>query len=158
MPMTNRWGPHVTVAVVIEQHGRYLLVEEYAEPQTMAVFNQPAGHLEDNESLISAAQRETLEETGVSVEITAFLGISRYLATNGETYLRFSFVGQVLNEDPMARLDDGIIRTHWLTRTEIEARQHLLRSPLVLNDIMRYERGERHSITIIHDHPQTALL
>ena len=57
-----RFTPHVTVATIIEDNGRFLMVEELAEGR--AVFNQPAGHLEADESLIQAALRETLEETG----------------------------------------------------------------------------------------------
>ena len=61
MPDTPRFLPHTTVATVIERSGQFLLVEEVS--QGIAVLNQPAGHLEQHESLIDAAARETLEET-----------------------------------------------------------------------------------------------
>ena len=64
-----RFTPHVTVATIVEDNGRFLMVEELADGQ--AVFNQPAGHLEADESLIQAALRETLEETGWDVELTS---------------------------------------------------------------------------------------
>ncbi|MEX2367769.1 MAG: NUDIX domain-containing protein, partial [Pseudohongiellaceae bacterium] len=53
--------PHLTVAAVIEQNGRFLMVEESVEGRI--VLNQPAGHVESGESFIEAAIRETLEET-----------------------------------------------------------------------------------------------
>lgn len=174
----TRWFPHATVATIVAHDNRYLLVEEHAEHGI--AFNQPAGHLEEGETLIEAAIRETLEETGWQVEVTALLGISRYVATNAQTYLRFSFIAKPLSHDPTLPLDDGIIAAHWLSRQEIEAmavasspsafkpgelaRQALddtqasktprqLRSPLVLNDILRYEQGERLPLSSVYEHP-----
>src|SRR5690606_9205902 len=56
------WHPHVTVATVVVAGGRLLCVEEHGRDGL--VLNQPAGHLEPDESLEQAALRETLEETG----------------------------------------------------------------------------------------------
>ena len=67
------WQPHITVATIVEDQGRFLLVEEEADGR--AVFNQPAGHLEANETLLEAALRETFEETGWEVELTAVTGM-----------------------------------------------------------------------------------
>ena len=72
------WTPHVTVATVVEKDGHFLFVEEHSEGVTHTVFNQPAGHVESGETLIQAAIRETLEETGHTVEIDALLGIYTY--------------------------------------------------------------------------------
>ena len=60
-PATPRevWRPHVTVACVVADGERYLMVEE--EVAGRLAYNQPAGHLEDGESLPAAAVRETLE-------------------------------------------------------------------------------------------------
>ena len=55
------WKPNVTVAAIVEQDGRFLLVEENTSQGVK--FNQPAGHLEPGETLIEAIKREVLEET-----------------------------------------------------------------------------------------------
>ena len=60
------WKPHVTVAAVIERDNRFLLVEE--ETPHGLQFNQPAGHFEQNEDLISAVKREVFEETAWQFE------------------------------------------------------------------------------------------
>ncbi|HEY7773885.1 MAG TPA: NUDIX hydrolase [Marinagarivorans sp.] len=152
--MTSRaWNPHVTVATVVAREDRYLLVHERAEGNE--VYNQPAGHLENGESLIQAAIRETLEETGWHVSIQALLGISRYVApTNGETYIRFSFIAQAESLQPNATLDDGILAARWLTKAQIIDLKDALRSPLILNDIARFERGERLPLNALYDHPE----
>lgn len=143
-----RFTPHVTVATVVEDQGRFLLVEEWAAGQ--AVFNQPAGHLEADESLTQAALRETLEETGWEVELTAVTGIYLYTApSNGVTYQRVCFAARAIRHHPERALDEGIIGPRWLTREELAAQPERLRSPLVLECIDDYQAGARHSLSLI---------
>jgi len=131
------WTPHVTVATVVERYGKFLMVEEYANG-TNAVFNQPAGHLEEGETLIEAALRETLEETGYEIEITGYLGVTVYTApSNGVTYVRHTFAGKVLNQIEDAQLDTGIIGPAWLSYEEICGCDRL-RSPIVKTTIEQY--------------------
>ncbi len=125
------WPPHLTVATVIEKDNRFLCVEEH--DQNIVVVNQPAGHLEPNETLIEAAIRETLEETAYLVQINGFVGFYQYYsAANDTTYFRFCFVASVI-EQTSAEIDKDIIRPLWLSRQEIEQRKQ--RSPLVLQCI-----------------------
>ena len=115
-----RFTPHVTVATIVEDNGRFLMVEELAEGR--AVFNQPAGHLEADESLIQAALRETLEETAWEVELTGVVGIYLYTApSNGVTYQRICFAAHPLKHHPERALDSDIVRAVWLTRDELLA-------------------------------------
>ena len=55
------WKPNVTVAAVVERDGRFLLVEEETEGGLR--FNQPAGHLEQGESLVAAVAREATSDS-----------------------------------------------------------------------------------------------
>lgn len=144
------WNPHITVATVVEDQGRFLLVEELSGGQ--AVLNQPAGHLEANESLLQAALRETLEETGWQVELTAIIGIYLYTApSNGVTYQRVCFAAKPLRHLPNSPLDEGIIGPLWLTRDELAAQPERWRSKLVLRCIDDYLAGEHHSLSLIRD-------
>lgn len=143
-----RFTPHVTVATVVEDHGRFLFVEEMAENRV--VFNQPAGHLEADESLIQAAHRETLEETGWEIELTGVIGIYLYTApANGITYQRVCFAARPVRAIPGRHLDAGIIAPHWLTREEIGARTEQLRSGLVLRCVDDYLRGPVFPLALI---------
>ena len=145
-----RFTPHVTVATIVENDGRFLLVEETADGR--AVFNQPAGHLEADESLIQAAVRETLEETGWDVKVNAVTGIYLYTApSNGVTYQRVCFAATPLQQRDNYQLDDGIIGPQWLTREELAAQPERWRSELVLRCIDDYLGGERFPLTLLRD-------
>ncbi|WP_454253239.1 NUDIX hydrolase [Pseudomonas sp. Marseille-Q7302] len=144
------WHAHVTVATVVEDAGRFLLVEE--EKQGRLVLNQPAGHLEPGESLIEAARRETLEETAWQVEIQGVIGIGLYVAPgNGVTYYRTAFHARPLVHKSERALDADITRAVWLTLDEIRAEQARLRSPLVLDAIEKYLDGHRYPLSMIVD-------
>ena len=66
--------PHTTVATVVPQQGRFLMVQEKSGESL--VYNQPAGHVEVGEGLIDAAVRETFEETGWQVRVDCLIGIN----------------------------------------------------------------------------------
>jgi 8-oxo-dGTP pyrophosphatase MutT (NUDIX family) len=143
------WYPHVTVATIIEDNGRFLLVEEEAADGQL-VFNQPAGHLERAETLVEAARRETLEETGWTVEIQGVVGIGLYHApANDTTYHRTTFFGRPVHHDAQRPLDTGIVRAVWLSPEEIAALGERLRSPLVASVIEQYRNGHRYPLSMI---------
>ncbi len=143
----TRFTPHITVATVIEKDGRFLFVKEHAEKRI--VLNQPAGHLEMDESLIQAAIRETLEETGWDIDISHLIGIYLYTAPgNNVTYQRVCFAGQALQQRADYTLDDGIIAPVWLSRDELLAEQALWRSPLVLRSVDDYLSGAHYSLDV----------
>lgn len=153
--MPHTWKPSVTVAAVIERDGRFLLVEE--ETSDGVCFNQPAGHLDPGESLEQAVTRETLEEAAHDFAPTALIGVymSRYLSSRRQqevTYLRFAFAGTLgaLHDRP---LDHGILRTVWMTYDELMDCRHRHRSPLVMQCIDDYLKGQRASLSLLHTHP-----
>lgn len=153
--MSDIWKPSVTVAAIIERDGRFMLVEE--ETSDGIRFNQPAGHLDPGESLEQAVIRETLEETAHDFTPTALVGMymSRYLSSRtGQevTYLRFAFAG-ILGQGYDLPLDDGILRTVWMTRAEMLACQEKHRSPLVLRCVDDYLLGKRAPLSLLFTHP-----
>lgn len=153
--MSEVWKPSVTVAAVIEREGKFLLVEE--ETSEGIRFNQPAGHLDPHETLLQAAARETLEETAHDFVATSLVGIymSRYQsARTGDdvTYLRFTFAGE-LGASYDQPLDHGILRVVWMSYEQLQSCQEKHRSPLVLQCIDDYLKGQRMPLSMLYTHP-----
>jgi ADP-ribose pyrophosphatase YjhB (NUDIX family) len=145
--LTGESLPHVTVAAVVERDGRFLLVEETA--QGRLVLNQPAGHLENGESLLDAVRRETLEETGWHFEPRNLVGIYRYTdRTASIAYLRFVFSGALSDHDAHRPLDPDIQRVLWLSAEEIRASITRHRGPQVLASLQDYLAGRRYSLNL----------
>lgn len=144
------WKPRVTVAAIAEQQGQFLMVEERVRGAVR--FNQPAGHLEDAESLLDAVVRECLEETAWHFQPQALVGFYRWRQPdNGETYLRATFCGECFNQDKQRTLDKEIIAAHWLSADEIRSREQQLRSPLVQQSIDDYISGKRYPLNLLVD-------
>lgn len=148
------WQPDVTVATLVVDGGRLLCVEERAGGRL--VINQPAGHLEPDESLQDAAIRETLEETGWQVRLTAFVGAYQWKApvlddgSGGRHYLRFAFAGEPVSHDPGRELDDGIVRALWLTPAELQDAAERHRSPLVWRAAADFLAGRRFPLSLLN--------
>lgn len=165
MSMNMRWKPSVTVAAIIERDGRFLLVEEHTAEGLK--LNNPAGHLDPGESPAQGCAREALEETTHLFTPTALVGV--YLSrlqrlqpgsTDLEdiTYLRFAFCGQLGPAQSHLALDEGIVRTVWLSPDEIRASTERHRSPLVLRCMEDYLRGQRYPMELLHTDSSVHLL
>jgi 8-oxo-dGTP pyrophosphatase MutT (NUDIX family) len=147
------WQPDVTVATVVVREGKLLCVEERVNGHV--VINQPAGHLEPDESLVDAALRETAEETGWDVRLSAFIGAYQWKApaqadgSGGRHYLRFAFAAEPLALDDTRRLDEGIVRALWLTPAELMDATPRHRSPLVWQVVADYLAGRRHPLSML---------
>jgi 8-oxo-dGTP pyrophosphatase MutT (NUDIX family) len=151
-PPAERWKPSVTVAAIIEEGGRYLLVEEHT-PEGLKL-NNPAGHLDPGESPQQAVVREALEETARNFTPEALLGVylSRFQRpATGEdiTYLRLAYCGRVGEPLPGRALDEGIVRTLWMTPDELRASTARHRSPLVLQCIEDHLAGRRFPLEVV---------
>jgi NADH pyrophosphatase NudC (nudix superfamily) len=144
------WKPHTTVAAIIERDNKFLMVEELVNNKR--VFNQPAGHLDPDESLIDAVIRETLEETAWNFTPEAITGIYLWKhPDNGESFLRVAFCGSGDNHQPQLTLDDGIIQAIWMSRDELNQLQQQLRSPMVIDCIDDYSAGKRFPMDMLVD-------
>ncbi len=152
-----RWYPRVTVAAVVERQGRFLMVEETSNGRL--VLNQPAGHLEENESLIEAVARETLEESAWHVRPMAVVGLYLWRHPRKQvTILRVAFAAKPIGHDPDRILDAGIERALWLSSADIEKQSARLRSPLVMRTLGDYQAGNRYPLALVADDELDALL
>lgn len=144
------WKPHATVAAIIEHDNKFLMVEELINGKH--VFNQPAGHLEPDESLLDAVIRETQEESAWQFVAEAVTGIYLWKhPENGETYLRIAICGSCKNHDANQPLDEGILAAVWKSRDELAGEPQKLRSPMVINCIDDYLAGKRFPLDMLVD-------
>lgn len=160
-PKSERWKPSVTVAAIIERRdgdgqARFLLVEEHTAEGLR--LNNPAGHLDPGESPLQGVVREALEETARHFTPTHVLGVylSRFQRpSTGEdiTYLRLAYGGSVGEPDPARALDQGIVRTLWMTLQEVRDSAPRHRSPLVLQCIEDWVAGQRHPLELVYTDP-----
>lgn len=144
------WLAHSSVATIVEKDGLFLMVEE--RDGDRVVFNQPAGHLDEGETLFDAAVRETLEETGWEVELTDFVGLYHYPAPNGVTYIRHCFAARPIQHCSGRELDTPIIAAHWLPANTILSDDFAARSPLVRRSLRDYLAGARYPLSLIYHH------
>jgi len=162
--MDTRWKPSVTVAAIIEKDGKFLLVEEHTAEGLK--LNNPAGHLDPGESPLAGCARETLEETTHLFTPTALVGVylSRFQrplpdqSVEDITYLRFAFCGELGAAQAHLQLDQGIVRTLWMSPDEIRASAVRHRSPLLLRCMEDYLRGQRFALETIYTHPSVQAL
>jgi 8-oxo-dGTP pyrophosphatase MutT (NUDIX family) len=148
------------VAAIIEKDGRYMLVEEHT-PEGLRL-NNPAGHLDEGESLVQACAREALEETMYLFTPTSLVGVymsravrlaSATRAAQDVTFLRFAFAGDLGALQTGRCLDTGIVRTLWLSPDEIRASTQRHRSPMVLRCMEDHLAGRRFALNLIHTEP-----
>jgi ADP-ribose pyrophosphatase YjhB (NUDIX family) len=136
------WCPHVTVACVVADGDRFLMVEEDIHGELR--FNQPAGHLEAGEALQAAACREALEETGWEIALDCFIGVQQWHSRVHDHHIvRFAFAGRPVRHHPERGLDRGITRALWMSYSEIAAAGARLRSPVVLTTLDDWLAGQR---------------
>ncbi len=142
---------HLTVAAVIVFDNKFLLVEERDKLGGHKVLNQPAGHMEEDEDLMSAVCREVTEETGLILKPDAWLGISQLQASNAHTYIRVNFLFEPTHLPTHYQPQDSdILALHWLDEAELAAQQIPVRSQLVTNAIMAYRQGIKLPLDLIN--------
>jgi 8-oxo-dGTP pyrophosphatase MutT (NUDIX family) len=142
--------PEITVAAVTQTDGRFLVVEERIKQRL--VINQPAGHVEPGETLLEALVREVREETAWLFTASELIGVYLWRhPKTGRVTKRFAFTGVVTDHREGQALDKGIVRTHWLTRAELQQREPQLRSPLVLRCVDDYLAGRREPLAAAAD-------
>jgi 8-oxo-dGTP pyrophosphatase MutT (NUDIX family) len=151
------WRPDLTVAAIAQRDdGRFLVVEERIGDAI--VFNQPAGHVEEGESIVEAVIRETLEETAWQFKPLHLVGMYLWRnPANGRSILRVAFSGEAHSHDTTRRLDRGILASHWMSREQLAVQAARLRSPLVLQCIDDHLAGRRFGLDALTHIPVQAV-
>jgi len=92
--------PKVAVAVLVEKEGQVLLTRRVYDPER-GKWSLPAGFMDAFENPELAAERECLEETGLSVKVTGLLDVlgGREHPNGADVFIlyRAEIVGGTLN-------------------------------------------------------------
>ncbi len=143
------WRPDLAAAAIVQQGNRFLIVEERIRGALL--YNQPAGHVDDGESIIDAVVRETLEETAWHFVPRALLGIYLWRnPANGHSILRVAIIGDVTGHEAGRKLDHPVVAAHWMEREALLAQPGKLRSPLVMRCIDDHLAGQRHDLSALN--------
>ncbi|MDC9597836.1 NUDIX domain-containing protein [Xenorhabdus anantnagensis] len=140
------FSPYVTVACIVHAENKFLVVEELINDKPF--WNQPAGHLEADETLLEAAERELWEETGICAQPQAFLKLHQWIAPDRTPFIRFLFLVEmekIMDTNPQ---DNDIHCCHWLSAEEI-LNSPQLRSPLVAESILCYLEHKVYPLSIL---------
>lgn len=106
--------------VVVRRGHRFLLTQEQKYGSTWSI---PGGRVEPGESLVAAAVREVLEETGVPVRIDGILRIE-HAAADASARVRVLFTGTPMDDTPPKTTADAeSLGAAWLTIDEIRTRK-----------------------------------
>ncbi|MGQ0287435.1 NUDIX domain-containing protein [Pasteurellaceae bacterium 22721_9_1] len=144
--------PYITMACVVHCKGKFLFVEEIEYDKR--TLNQPAGHLEENETIIEGAQRELYEETGIRATMQKLVKIYQWHAPlSQKDYLRFVFAVELEELLPITPHDADITQGFWLTLDEfeqyIQQPEQCARNPLVIQAVKDYLAGESYPLEML---------
>lgn len=135
-------GPYVgSGCLVVDDAGRYLLVRE-TKAIARGRWSLPAGKLEPGESIVDAAMREVLEETGLTVEVRGLLGVFHCALTSENSYgVNFVFEARAVGGE--LTISDEHPELVWYTSAEVEVllAQGELRGAHAVHAIERSEAG-----------------
>lgn len=108
--------PKVAAAILIEQDGRVLLVRRVNEPYR-GLWTLPAGFVDAGEDPARAAERECLEETGLSVRVKRVLDVISGREHERGADIVIAYQGEVLSGTPSPGDDADAVE--WFARNNL---------------------------------------
>lgn len=106
------------VVVVVRKNDKFLLVHERKHEQKWYL---PAGRIEPREDFVTAAKRETLEESGIPIELEGILQIQHTPMFDGSARVRFIVLARPTDDTPAkSEPDEESLGAAWLTLEEMK--------------------------------------
>ncbi|WP_366161854.1 NUDIX domain-containing protein [Bacillus infantis] len=97
-------------------------------------WNFPSGRIEPGEDIITAARRESREETGLNIEILESAGFFQFTSRTGHPVFMFHFIAEIAGGS--IELEEGMTEYSWFTVREIlDMDESMLREPGVIRQI-----------------------
>lgn len=155
--IVSQYYPFLVAGCLIVKNRKILLVKEGMVER--GKWNQPAGWVDKNESLIKAAQREAEEETGLKVKIKHLLGVYSFIKKGQILWpgdkpidvhaVKFIFLAKVIGGK--IKFDNKeIIDAKFFKPEEIfKLRKKDLRDYDIIDEVKDYLAGKKYPINII---------
>lgn len=145
-------------SALVEHAGKYLLVQQARSRRQPGKWGPPGGKPEQGEELTTAALRETIEETGLEVELTGFVGVLRS-GHRSDPNLFVCFAARLLpGQDaqvlqfPEGEISDG----RWFDLAELEASTLNLRSGPFKQLYRQLSEGRIYPLEVVQHEPLDA--
>jgi len=134
--------PRVAVGAVVFSNNRVLLVRR-GQPPSEDLWAIPGGSVEIGETLQEAAEREILEETGITIRAREPVYTFDAIERDDAGKIRFHYVivdlgADYVSGDPTA--GDDALEARWVTAQELNELQVSLPTLKLLNGKFRFGR------------------
>ena len=108
------------VMMAVDEKKRVLLVQQFRLPAGKKMWELPAGKVDEGETVLQAAKRELIEETGYRAK--SWKKLVSYFPSPGYVEEKMTiFLATELTEGEAQPMDDERIEKRWFTRKELDA-------------------------------------
>lgn len=111
VPILSSSVTYIVACIIVNEQNEVLMMQE-AKKSCAGKWYLPAGRMEKGETIVQAAEREVLEETGMEVKITTLLAVE----SAGGSWVRFVLTGKIIGGElkTPARADKESLQAKWI--------------------------------------------
>jgi len=117
--MTNpQQFPKLGASACVWKEGKVLLVQRAKPP--LGLWSLPGGHVELGETAVAAAERELLEESGMTADITEFVGLYEIILERPLFHYAIACYGGMWRSGE-ARASSDALDVRWVAPEELDS-------------------------------------
>lgn len=110
--------PKLGASACVWKDGKVLLIQRAKPP--LGLWSLPGGHVEFGETAVAAAERELLEESGVTADLTAFIGLYEVILDKPAFHYAIACYGGMWRSGE-AQASSDALEARWLAPAELDS-------------------------------------
>jgi 8-oxo-dGTP diphosphatase len=110
--------PRLGASACVWKDGKVLLVQRSKPP--LGLWSLPGGHVEFGETALAAAERELMEESGVTADLTAFVGLYEIILEKPLFHYAIACYGGLWSSGE-AQASSDALEARWLAPAELDS-------------------------------------